>query len=293
MKKSKIIAPALGVLILSTAASISGTVAWFTANSTIDVTGLQMKAKAENGMVASSVASPSAAGDWLAAVTVANTGANKEFLPTSTADGTNWYHAVAGDINSAAKTGNYEALTLNNDGTGCYAIRSGEEGSYTYSSPYYLYNEIKFQASAGTAITGQDIYVTDLAASVVGGTATSAALDKALRVGFIWGNGTLKIYNALDSDTTSFSADYDNNAQTAATQVTSVKASTTTGVTTSVIAENQTLAAYAVNGANATTLKVFCWFEGEDENCKSVNLAATLDQLSISFTIGTKNHPQA
>lgn len=32
MKKSKIIVPALGVLLLSTAASISGTVAWFTAN---------------------------------------------------------------------------------------------------------------------------------------------------------------------------------------------------------------------------------------------------------------------
>lgn len=35
MKKSKIIVPALGVLLLSTAASISGTVAWFTASRTL------------------------------------------------------------------------------------------------------------------------------------------------------------------------------------------------------------------------------------------------------------------
>ena len=34
MKKSKIIVPALGILLLSTAASVSGTVAWFTANRT-------------------------------------------------------------------------------------------------------------------------------------------------------------------------------------------------------------------------------------------------------------------
>ncbi len=34
MKKSKIIVPALGLLLLSTAASVSGTVAWFTANRT-------------------------------------------------------------------------------------------------------------------------------------------------------------------------------------------------------------------------------------------------------------------
>ena len=36
MKKSKIIVPALGLLLLSTAASVSGTVAWFTANRTFN-----------------------------------------------------------------------------------------------------------------------------------------------------------------------------------------------------------------------------------------------------------------
>ena len=38
MKKSKIIVPALGLLLLSTAASVSGTVAWFTANRTYNTT---------------------------------------------------------------------------------------------------------------------------------------------------------------------------------------------------------------------------------------------------------------
>ena len=38
MKKSKVIIPALGVLILSTAASVTGTVAWFTANRTATIT---------------------------------------------------------------------------------------------------------------------------------------------------------------------------------------------------------------------------------------------------------------
>ena len=38
-KKSKIVAPALGLILLSTAASISGSVAWFTANRTATVTG--------------------------------------------------------------------------------------------------------------------------------------------------------------------------------------------------------------------------------------------------------------
>ena len=37
MKKSKVIVPALGILLLSAAASISGTVAWFTANRTFEM----------------------------------------------------------------------------------------------------------------------------------------------------------------------------------------------------------------------------------------------------------------
>ena len=48
MKKSKIIAPALGVLILSTAASISGTFAWFSANNTVSVSGMALTAKSDS-----------------------------------------------------------------------------------------------------------------------------------------------------------------------------------------------------------------------------------------------------
>ena len=37
MKKSKVIVPALGLLLLSTAASVTGTVAWFTANKSVEI----------------------------------------------------------------------------------------------------------------------------------------------------------------------------------------------------------------------------------------------------------------
>ena len=45
MKKTKIIVPALGMLLLSTAASVTGTVAWFSANTQVTANGLQVKAK--------------------------------------------------------------------------------------------------------------------------------------------------------------------------------------------------------------------------------------------------------
>ena len=43
MKKSKILAPALAVLCLSVAASVTGTVAWFSANNVVSATGMKVK----------------------------------------------------------------------------------------------------------------------------------------------------------------------------------------------------------------------------------------------------------
>jgi len=42
MKKSKILAPALAILCLSTAASVTGTVAWFAANNVVSATGMSV-----------------------------------------------------------------------------------------------------------------------------------------------------------------------------------------------------------------------------------------------------------
>ena len=47
MKKTKIIIPALGMLLLSTAASVTGTVAWFAMNNTVSATGMQVTAKTD------------------------------------------------------------------------------------------------------------------------------------------------------------------------------------------------------------------------------------------------------
>ena len=48
MKKTKIIVPALGMLLLGTAASVTSTVAWFAMNSSVSATGMQIKVKTES-----------------------------------------------------------------------------------------------------------------------------------------------------------------------------------------------------------------------------------------------------
>ena len=51
MKKTKIIIPALGILLLSTAASVSGTVAWFSMNKTVTATGMSVTAKSDSSFL--------------------------------------------------------------------------------------------------------------------------------------------------------------------------------------------------------------------------------------------------
>lgn len=50
MKKTKVIIPALGLLVLSTAASVTGTVAWFSMNSKVSVTGMTVTTKVSNNI---------------------------------------------------------------------------------------------------------------------------------------------------------------------------------------------------------------------------------------------------
>ena len=50
MKKTKIVVPALAVLLLSTAASVSGTVAWFSMNTSINVTGMTVTTKVSSSL---------------------------------------------------------------------------------------------------------------------------------------------------------------------------------------------------------------------------------------------------
>ena len=51
MKKTKIVVPALAVLLLSTAASVSGTVAWFSMNTSVKVDGMQVSTRVASNLL--------------------------------------------------------------------------------------------------------------------------------------------------------------------------------------------------------------------------------------------------
>lgn len=58
MKKSKILAPALAILCLSTAASVTGTVAWFAANNVVSATGMSVHSTLPSSLAISAAVLP-------------------------------------------------------------------------------------------------------------------------------------------------------------------------------------------------------------------------------------------
>lgn len=119
MKKTKVIVPALGILLLSTAASVTGTVAWFSSNSNVDATGMNVKARTDSNFLViclgnefnSSVTTTSVAssGD----VSLSPVAPIKANVTTDTAAKTaaNWQYAYSADPNDYQKEGGYTACT--------------------------------------------------------------------------------------------------------------------------------------------------------------------------------------
>ena len=296
MKKTKIIVPALGVLLLSTAASVTGTVAWFSMNNFVTATGMEVKAKAENGIVISNQAA--ASGSWKE--TAASTRSTPLSLkPTSTATGATWVHSTSNDSADENTENAYDLLTLtvdsttgagyveDNNQTGYQAVGGGEGASaYDSDSTYYALHSF-FVKSSAEALT-KTIYITNVKATLPA-TQNSADLNKALRV-LVKYDSTAKVFSPLYA-----AASYD--AATAAGAYSTVAKSTVTpvaadqtknGLVTS--GSQEFLAEQAIPASSGTPLQfdIYLYFEGEDPNCKSDNLTATLDNIQVEVTFGTQ-----
>lgn len=273
MKKSKIIVPALGILVLSTAAAVTGTVAWFTSSNLLNVNGMYARVDAENGIVVSNEAKS----NWATSAQASHSGEEKDFMLTSTADLSAWYHNNSNDANSAAAAKAYETLTVNKPDAGTVAANTGL-GTTTYNElakNVYLINRFYIQSASGVALTTQDINVKNIAVS---GNSTSAELDKALRIAFKYGN-TVAIYGGL----TGFTASYKVNGSTTATTAKAPDVVTK-------LADNVTIPAFTAAGTSALEIEVYAYFEGEDAAAKSANITAKLDELAISFQFENANH---
>ena len=300
MKKTKIIVPALGLLLLSTAASVTGTVAWFSMNNFVTATGMEVKAKAENGIVISNAASGST---WKeTAASARNT--VLALRPTSTATGATWVHSTSNDAADQNTENDYELLSLTDDATtgAGYINDNGQTGyqatsgattdnppvAYDADSTYYSMHSFYIKSSA-EAIT-KTIYITNVKATLPG-TQYSEDLNKAVRVLVRLSSNaaSAKVYSPVYA-ASGYSVATTAGTYASATKaaVTPIDASGTNGLIAT--ASQEFLANQAIPASSAAPLQIdiYLYFEGEDPNCKSDNLTATLDNIQVEVTFGTQ-----
>lgn len=280
--KKFVIAAMCAITGFGTAASIGGTYAWFVAANTVSVTGLTMEAQAEEGIViAQEKATALAAADWKTEVAALHTGAGESFIPTTTKalnTSTGWEHANVDLADDALSGAEYESFTIVPATVGTAAsVAKGTTATQIPapgSKSVYLYNEFYIQASAKAAMPNQNLYVKQVTATDNGD--PDQALNKALRIGFKIGT-EVKVYCPLLG--TAFAGTTHAYAAAAASQ------SGTTPNAADYIYTNQAIPAYTDAGTNKLTLEVYCWFDGEDANCKSSNIQADFSSIEISFQI--------
>lgn len=316
---------AIGMFTVSAVMLASSTYAWFTMNKTVEVTGMQMKAQAEKGILINEMAGNGTVGEGNTAVdngtwseSALAESAVHALRPASTSNFTSWWHAnskktnteagvnAAGngvDTNTVTLTGGgyYSDITyvangatvLKNDtaaaadancaSTVYYTDGTGSTSpGYDDGEGYYVKYTYYIKSSSND---GLEVSIGKLQATVsatLQGNGEAQALDKALRVGIqVSGDSQATIFAPVSgSTTTAYKVTGDAAGTTASLkEVTPIAGGTAAGLN----AAKVNLPAVTADGL---AVDVYVWFEGEDANCMSDNLAATLNayQIDITFT---------
>ena len=317
--------PAVAMLAVSAMSLSSATYAWFTMNKSVEVTGMQLKAQAEKGILINEMAGNGTVGEGGSAV---NNGTWSEsalaesavhaLRPASTSDFASWWHANSKKTNteagvnaggdgvdtntvtltgggyysnityvdggtvlkndtSAAADANCASTVYYTDGTGSTSPGYDDGEGYYVKYTYY----IKSSSNDGLEVSVGNLKAT-VSATLQGDNPTAQALDKALRVGIqVSGDSQATIFAPVSGSTTTAYKVTGDAAGTAASlkEVTPIAGGTATGLN----AAKVNLPAVTADGL---AVDVYVWFEGEDANCMSDNLAATLNayQIDITFT---------
>ena len=258
MKKTKVIIPALGILLLSTAASVTGTVAWFSANNKVTATDMKVNAVAESGIVISNGVVPEGATAAVYSYTAAASVGQKTLKPASTADFSTWYQSTSDD----------PAHPRNVDPNNPQAYEEINETNHYDIAEYRVQHNFWIRSSSPAALSSSSLKINGVtAARSLGDQDLSASLRVGIR---IEGDTNKYIYAPVAGFTESYSV--------AGTTTVAPKASTV--VTTSTVTN------IPANSVAGIEVNIFVWFEGEDDNCISNNLKASLETLTVQVEFG-------
>ena len=246
MKKTKVIIPALGMLLLSTAASVTGTVAWFAANATVNANGMAITAKTDSEfLVISKTDTLTANADTVALATPTGQVLPTNWAETST-DNYAWVTGAGTTTSDGTLSGSYTALTI---------AETGNFGAANDKN-YYVYDTVYVGLAVGSSTPSSSKKLKCTATFSAG---QSSNLNKCLTIG-------LDVRN--DMSTT---ADLDERL------VMGNAANATVAGTAELLSGNEL-------STTAIAIKIYAFFDGDNVNCttdNAISLAAITVNLSF------------
>ena len=278
MKKTKVIIPALGLLVLSTAASVTGTVAWFAANASVSATGMQISVNSNTTYLLVSHANT---GDEAPANAAAIQGENsgegflsiafsaeaKEVYPVAPASAfsaATYYQAGDSEVEAGTKNvGDVKSAATHTD----YAAGTG------ISDPTYWYTMAGTSATAAgyVGVTGSEVDVTSDAF-------TNYVLKYSLYFTIAAGANpaTNLVVDSINITT---------GANAAAIRCLTVGAAGSALFTASTDTDSIPLVA-SLNSSTVSRVNVYCWYDGNDSTIYTNNMSNILDgTISLTFKV--------
>ena len=218
MKKTKIVVPALAVLLLSTAASVTGTVAWFSMNSSVTVTGMTVTTKVSSNLL---IAEHNHENEYSDSIEQTRSGILE---PASTVDGKVFFYTTKakgdGTATDGANGGNTYVAYDEANGTALentYANKAKYDasfnGAYGFSSPAvrasandednvgYAYIDYSFYVKATSAADDQVLYMSKCNLLYGNSTDGYAAITSNNTGGFAWRVALLAADSAKETNT--------------------------------------------------------------------------------------------
>ena len=293
--KFKRLIPALAMLLVSAILLGTSTFAWFSMNTTVSATNMQVKAVANQGILINEIATVNDT-NWDNAATTSQT-EGILLRATSTANTSAWFTATRKKSNSAASaTSTANSTDLNGDYTSLsttastvaavagsnaqqdiYYVDDNGTTGYQAGEGYYVKYTYDLKSSAealtlSTAANGQTLNISSVS---VTGNSQTANLDKAIRVAVVLG-GKAYIYAPLWDSAQTY---YVGTAHTATTTLTG--------------SQPTALTSLPATTDNGTAVYVYIYFEGEDTNLKTDNIIAALDNLTVAVDFSLVNNASA
>ena len=252
MKKTKVIIPAMGLLLLSTAASVTGTVAWFSANNTVTASSMIIKAKVGANLYIKEGASVSL--ENLTSDSATLTADNEEVAPVDMTFATDTVTArYPLTYSTPVDAGNAGAgATWQNVGTFTATVATDNASPAFDLDKFCVYSFVTIARKQTTAATY------DLAPTCAVTCSTSSNLNKSLRAGILMND----------------------------TWIESEDKNTASGTISFAFGGSKIL---SLSDNQAYSACLLLWYEGEDSDCYANN-AVTLSVNTAEWSFTSSDH---